>query len=201
MSLRVRLALLAAALVALFVVFGVLGVVSRDDVQDLIDPLGGWGAPVYVLLSAVLGSLLVPGPLLATLSGVLFGTWLGFAVTLASSVLAALMGLAVGRRVGQVDWKHRELLERRGLWAVVVQRLLPGIPDAPLNYVAGVVGVRAWHLALGTAIGVAPRAFAYTALGDALGNRSTAQAVASVVLLGLTAVLGLVVARHAIRAE
>ena len=37
------------------------------------------------------------------------------------------------------------------------QRLLPGIPDAPLNYVAGAVGVKPWDLALGTAIGVAPR--------------------------------------------
>jgi uncharacterized membrane protein YdjX (TVP38/TMEM64 family) len=149
----------------------------------------------------VLGCLLIPGPVLATLSGVLFGTWLGFVVTLASSVLAALLGLAVGRWAGRLNWRHRELLERRGLWAVVVQRLLPGIPDAPVNYLAGVVGVRAWHLALGTAIGVAPRAFAYTALGDAIGSHSTAQAVGSLVLLGLTAVLGIALARHAVRAE
>jgi uncharacterized membrane protein YdjX (TVP38/TMEM64 family) len=81
---RARLALLALALVALFAVFGVGGVISRDAVQRFIEPLGDWGAPVYVVVSAVLGCLLVPGPLLAALSGALFGVWLGFAVTLAS---------------------------------------------------------------------------------------------------------------------
>jgi uncharacterized membrane protein YdjX (TVP38/TMEM64 family) len=198
MSLRARLALLAAVLLALFVVFGVLQVVSRDDVQGWIDPLGGWGAPVFALLSAVLGCLLVPGPLLAAASGVLFGTWVGFLVTLSSAVLAALMGWAVGKAVGEVDWRYRDLLQRRGLWAVVVQRLLPGVPDAPVNYLAGVAGVRAWHLALGTAIGVAPRAFAYTALGDAIGDRSTAQTVAALALLGVTAIAGLIVAKRAV---
>lgn len=201
LSLRARLALLAALLLALFVAFGVLGVVSGDDVRGWIGPLGGWGAPVYAVLSAVLGCLLVPGPLLAAVSGVLFGTWVGFVVTLASSVLAALIGLTIGRATGEVDWRHRDLLRRRGLWAVVAQRLAPGIPDAPVNYLAGVVGVRARDLALGTVIGVAPRAFAYTALGDAIGDRSMAQTVASLALLGLTAVAGILVARRTLRAN
>ena len=56
--------------------------------------------------------------------------------------------------------------------------------------------MKPWDLALGTAIGVAPRAFAYTALGDAIGDRSTAQLVASLVLLGLTGLLGLVLAKR-----
>jgi uncharacterized membrane protein YdjX (TVP38/TMEM64 family) len=196
MSTRLRLALLAAVLLALFVVFGVVRVVSQDDVQGWIEPLGDWGAPAFAVLSALLGCALVPGPLLAAASGLLFGTWLGFAVTLTSSVLAALIGWEIGRRTGTVEGPHRAFLERRGLWAVIVQRLLPGIPDAPLNYVAGAVGVKPWDLALGTAIGVAPRAFAYTALGDAVGDRSTAQLVASLVLLGLAGILGLVLARR-----
>jgi uncharacterized membrane protein YdjX (TVP38/TMEM64 family) len=104
----------------------------------------------------------------------------------------------VGRGAGEVDTRLRPFLQRRGLWAVVAQRLAPGIPDAPVNYLAGVLGVRARDLALGTAIGVAPRAFAYTALGDAIGDRSTAQTVASLALLAATAVAGLVVARRAL---
>jgi uncharacterized membrane protein YdjX (TVP38/TMEM64 family) len=141
---------------------------------------------------------MVPGPLLAAASGVLFGTWVGFVVTLTSAVLAAVIGWAVGRRTGELQHRHRGLLERRGLWAVVVQRLAPGIPDAPFNYLAGSAGVRLRDLALGTAIGVAPRAFAYTSLGDAIGDRSTAQLVLSLALLGLTAIAGLIVARRAL---
>jgi uncharacterized membrane protein YdjX (TVP38/TMEM64 family) len=163
-NVRARLALLAAALTALFVVFGVLRVVSREDVEGWIDPLGSWGAPAYAVLSAVLGCLLVPGPLLAAVSGALFGTWLGFAVTLVSAVLSALLGLAIGRGTGRV--RAPDVVQRQGLLVVVVQRLLPGLPDAPFNYVAGSLGIRAWHIALGTFIGVAPRALAYTAIGD-----------------------------------
>ena len=60
------------------------------------------------------------------------------------------------------------------------------------------IGVTPRDLALGTVIGIALRAFAYTALGDAIGSRSTVQAVASLALLALTAVLGLVVAKRAL---
>ena len=80
MTTRIRLALLAAVLLVLFVVFGVLRVVPQDDVRSWIEPLGNWGAPAYAVISALLGCILVPGPLLAAVSGVLFGTWLGFAV-------------------------------------------------------------------------------------------------------------------------
>jgi uncharacterized membrane protein YdjX (TVP38/TMEM64 family) len=165
MSTHARLALLSAALLALFLVFGLLGVVSREDVRTWIEPLGVWGAPVFAVVSAVLGCVFVPGPLLAAVSGVLFGTWLGFAVSLVSAVLCALLGMAIGRRTAEVHGRARELVQRRGLAAVVAQRLAPGVPDAPFNYVAGTIGVRARDLALGTAIGVAPRALAYTALG------------------------------------
>ena len=170
MTLRARLALLTAVLLVAFVAFGVFGVVSREELRDWVEPLGAWGAPVFAVVSAVLGCLLVPGPLLAAVSGVLFGTWVGFLVTLASSVLAALIAMTVGRMVGQADWRHRDLLRRRGLWAVIVQRLVPGLPDTPFNYAAGVAGVRVHHLALGTAIGVAPRALGYAALGSWLWN-------------------------------
>jgi uncharacterized membrane protein YdjX (TVP38/TMEM64 family) len=199
MSTRARLASLAAVLLALFVVFGVVRVVSQDDVQSWIEPLGNWGAPVYAVISALLGCMLVPGPLLAAVSGVLFGTWLGFAVTLTSSVLAALIGWEIGRRTGAIEGPHRAFLERRGLWAVIVQRLLPGIPDAPVNYLAGAVGVKPWDLALGTAIGVAPRAFAYTALGGSLGDLTSPEALAAVVVLVVMAACGLALARRDLR--
>jgi len=210
MSARARLALLTLVLLALFVVFGVSGSISRADVRGIIEPLGGWGAPVYVVVAALLGCLLVPGPLLAAVSGVLFGTWAGFAVTLASAVLAALVGMAIGHAAGGRGARElggermaavRAWVARRGLWAVIVQRLLPGIPDAPVNYAAGLAGVRAWHLAAGTAIGVAPRALAYPALGDAIGDRSTTQTLASLALLGATAIAGLVLARRALTAS
>jgi uncharacterized membrane protein YdjX (TVP38/TMEM64 family) len=197
---RLRLALLAAGVLVLFGVFGLGGVVSRADVRSLVDGAGDWGAP--------LGALLVPGPLLAAVSGALFGTLTGFVVTVTSAVLSAVLAFGVGRQVGRDG--ARELggarfaavdawVQRRGLWAVIVQRLLPGVPDAPVNYAAGLLRLRLRDLALGTAIGVAPRALAYTALGDSFDDLGSPTAIAAIALLGATAILGLVVGRRALR--
>ena len=40
-----------------------------------------------------------------------------------------------------------EALQRNGTVAVIVQRLAPGIPDAPFSYAAGVVGIGVGQIA------------------------------------------------------
>lgn len=203
---RARLALLVVGLAVLYVVFGLLRVVSQEDVRGLVEGAGAAGPLVFVVVSAVLGALLIPGPLLSAASGVLFGTALGFVVSLAAAVLSSLLALAVGRLAARRDVQRmggerlrslEAFLARRGLLAVVVQRLLPLIPDGPVNYAAGAVGLRAWHLAAGTAIGVAPRAFAYTALGDSLDDLDLTSPLALVALGVLLAAfaVGLALAR------
>ena len=201
---RARLALLVAGLAVLYVVFGLLRVVSQEEVRGLVEGAGAGAPLVFVVVSAVLGALLIPGPLLSAASGVLFGTALGFAVSLAAAVLSSLLALAVGRlaarrdvqRVGGERLRSLEaFLARRGLLAVVVQRLLPLIPDGPVNYAAGAVGVRAWHLAAGTAIGVTPRAFAYTALGDSLDDLTSPLAFVALGVLLAAFAVGLALAR------
>ena len=90
-------------------------------------------------------------------------------------------------------------VRRHGTLAVVAQRLAPVAPDGPFNYAFGVAGVTAWPLVLGTLIGSAPRAFAYTALGGSLGDlRSPAAIVALVVLVGM-ALAGAVLLRRDLR--
>lgn len=158
---------------------------SRDDVTGAIEPLGPFAPAAYVLVGGVLGMLFVPGPLLAGVSGALFGTGTGFVVTTCSAVLSATLSSWLSRRAGSrpVDTVSGEqvtaliaLARRRGFLVVVVQRWIPGIPDAPLSYVFGAVGISVPMVALGTLVGSAPRAFAYTALGDAAvtGNGSLA---------------------------
>jgi uncharacterized membrane protein YdjX (TVP38/TMEM64 family) len=202
---RARLALLVAGLAALYVAFAGFEVVSRTEVERVVAGTGVLGPLVFMALSAVLGALLLPGPLLSAASGLLFGTALGFVVTLGAAVLSALLAHAVGRLVarrGAVELispgRQRALegwLERRGLGAVVVQRLIPGIPDGPVNYVAGALGVRRWHLAAGTAIGSAPRTFAYAALGDSLDDLTSPLALLAIGVLLAAFVVGLALVR------
>ncbi len=171
-----RLSLLVLVLGAIGATTVVLSPVSRADVARLIEPFGPAAPAAYVVVSALLGMAFVPGPLLAGVSGALFGTGTGFVVTTSSAVLGAVLSAAVSRRAGgpPVTTLSGErtaalvaLARRRGLVVVVLQRWVPGVPDAPFSYVFGAIGLALPTVALGTLLGSAPRAFAYTALGDA----------------------------------
>jgi uncharacterized membrane protein YdjX (TVP38/TMEM64 family) len=198
-----RLVLLTVVLAGLLAVAWIVRPFSEDEVRDFVEPAGALAPLAYVAVAGVLGALLIPGPMLAGASGLLFGTATGFAATLAASVVAALIARWAGRRAGREAFEatagERPLalaktVREHGLPAVVVQRLAPVIPDGPFNYAFGVAGIAAWPLVLGTLIGSAPRAFAYTALGDSIGHGASPLAVVAVAVVVLTGALGTVVA-------
>jgi uncharacterized membrane protein YdjX (TVP38/TMEM64 family) len=195
-----RLAAVTAALLAAFLAFWVLDLVDRDDVRSLVEPFGPLAAPAYVVVAALLGLALVPGPLLAATSGVLFGAAAGTAVTLASAVLSSVLGVLAARRaIGPPPPRLERLAalaERHGFVAVVVQRLAPAIPDAPATYAFGVLRVRVWQIALGTLVGSAPRSFSYTSIGASLDDPGSPLALAGIGGLVVTAVVGAILARR-----
>ncbi|MFZ3302439.1 MAG: VTT domain-containing protein, partial [Mycobacterium sp.] len=91
------------------------------------------------------------------------------------------------------------LIERRGLWAVVGQRFIPGLSDALASYAFGAFGVPLWQMAVGALIGSVPRAFVYTALGASIGNRSPVLAYAAIGVWCVTAVVGAFAAHSGFR--
>ena len=192
-----RLVALSVVLVALFAVFWIVRPISEDDVRDTIEPFGWAAAPMFVVLAGVLGAALVPGPLLAGASGLLFGTLTGFFVTLGAAVVTALLGCFVGARVARRSPVRGTALATRvrehGTVSVVVQRLAPVVPDGPFNYAFGVAGVSAWPLVLGTLIGSSPRAFAYTALGDSVDDGATPLVFVAVGVVVVTGAVGALV--------
>jgi uncharacterized membrane protein YdjX (TVP38/TMEM64 family) len=199
-----RLVALCVALVALFAVFWILRPISERDVRDAVDAVGVAAAPTFVVLAGMLGALLVPGPLLAGASGLLFGTVSGFFVTLASAVLAALIACGIGARAARGapvrDAALAVSVRRHPVVAVVAQRLMPVVPDGPFNYAFGVAGVSAWPLVVGTLIGSSPRAFAYTALGDSVDDPWSPLALVAIGVVVLTGAVGLLVAVRVRRA-
>ena len=180
--------------------------------RDWIEPLGAGAAPAFVVVSAALGAALVPGPLLAATSGLLFGAVLGTAVTLAASTLSAVVSLLLGRGAARAEVERRAvdrerltaliaLARRHGALAVGLQRLAPLIPDAPASYAFGAVGVRVWQIALGTVIGSAPRAFSYTSIGASLDDPSGPLAIAGWAGVVVTGLVGLLLGRRFYRAR
>ena len=205
----VRLVVFAGLLLGMFYLVAVARVIDVETVRRAITASGAAAPLAYVVVSAVLGALFVPGSILAAGSGLLFGPVLGVFVTLGAAVGTAIVASRVGRRAGRdsarvllgTDRAERvdALIERRGLWAVVGQRFIPGISDALASYAFGAFGVPLWQMAIGSFIGSAPRAFAYTALGASIANRSSALAYTAIAVWCVTAVVGAFAARRGYR--
>jgi uncharacterized membrane protein YdjX (TVP38/TMEM64 family) len=190
----------------LFYLLAVKHVVDIEDVRRTVKATGPAAPLTYIVVSAVLGAIFVPGSILAAGSGLLFGPVVGVFVTLGASVGTAIVASLVGRRAGRdsaralLGSKRADridaMIERRGLWAVVGQRFVPGLSDALASYAFGAFGVPLWQMAIGAFVGSAPRAFAYTALGASIGNRSTALAYAAIAVWCVTAIVGAFAARR-----
>lgn len=205
----VRLAVFIAFLLVLFYLLAIKHVVDVEAVRRTVAATGPAAPLAYVVVSAVLGAVFVPGPILAASSGLLFGPVLGVFVTLGATVGTAVVASLVGRRAGRESARALlgtsraervdALIERGGLWAVVGQRFVPGISDALAAYAFGAFGVPLWQMAVGAFIGSVPRAFVYTSLGASIGNRSAPLAYAVIVVWCVTAIVGAFAARRGYR--
>ena len=204
-----RLALFVGFLLTLFYFVSVRRVVDIEEVRDVIAKAGPVAPLVYIPISAMLAAIFVPGPLLAAGSGFLFGPVLGTVVTLSSTVLTAMLAALVGRHAGREsalaligpEWAARidTQIQRRGLWAVVGQRFIPGISDALASYSFGAFGLPLWQMAAGAAIGSVPRAFVYTALGASISDLNSPLAYAAIAVWCLTAIIGAFAAHRGYR--
>lgn len=200
---RARLVVLVVAFVGISVALHLSGWGGPRQLQDAVESAGWAGVVVFVLGYAVLVLAPTPASVLTILGGALFGLWWGTLLAWAGAVLGATGGFLVGRRLGRssVDRLLRgrlrqadAVLSDHGLVAVLAVRLLPLFPFTPLNYAAGLLGVRLRDYLIGTAVGIVPGAFAYAAVGASGADpRGIALGVGGLVAL---AVLGGAVGRR-----
>jgi uncharacterized membrane protein YdjX (TVP38/TMEM64 family) len=198
-----RLAVLAATVGGLFAVVALSGGLSSHRISDALDGLGWAGPLVFVAVSSALTVALFPGPLLAGASGLLFGTAVGTPTAIVAATLGASAAFLVSRRfgAGAVDELsgHRvqvvqDAIAARGFLAVLYARILPLMPYTLVNYAAGLTRIPLVVFGAATAIGCAPRAFAYVALGGSLGNLGSPEALVAFGVLVAMGLGGLVVA-------
>jgi uncharacterized membrane protein YdjX (TVP38/TMEM64 family) len=208
---RLRLAVFATTVLGLFVAATVSGLLpDADEVRDWGDGLG-WIGPIAFIPAAAVGlCLFVPGPVLAGAAGLLFGTAGGTPVALAFIVLGAVMQMSISRYLagdaaeqllpGRIKRFDRFIAER-GFWAVFYMRLAPAIPYNLVNYGAGLTRLKLRAMAAGTAVGAAPRSFAWVALGGNLDDLGSTEAKVAIALLVVMAVTGALLARHQLAQE
>lgn len=197
MSPRLRLVVLLLGVGVAAVLVFVSVARSPERVRDLVDGHGVLGPALFVVCSALLSCAFFPGPLLAGASGLLFGTALGTPVSIAAGTAAAVLACTLSRHGarpvveelgGRRIRRWRDWVDRRGFVAVLYARLAPAMPFTAINYAAGLTRLPLGLFAGATAIGIAPRAFAYTALGGSLHDLGRPEAI---VALGVLVVMGL----------
>jgi uncharacterized membrane protein YdjX (TVP38/TMEM64 family) len=205
-----RLGGLVGALSLLFLLFLVGDVLDPDRIRAWIDPAGVAAPLAYVVVGGVLGAVLVPGAALAAAAGLLFGPVAGALVSLPSAVLTAVLARGASARAGgsSLDAISGERLgaitafaRRHGFSAVVVQRLLPVIPDGPFSHAFGLAGVRTRDVALGTLVASGPRAFSYALLGANADDLTGPKALIAIAINVATGLTGLVLAAVVVRRE
>lgn len=203
-----RLASLALVVGTAFLVIALSGSLSADRVRDWVDGLGAAGPLLFIPLSACLTIALFPGPLLAGASGLLFGTALGTIVSIVSATLGATLAFCLSRW-----WAHdavaslagprllalRAWIGRRGFLSVLSARIVPGLPYGLVNYAAGMTPVLLRSFVVATAIGVAPRTFAYTALGGSLSDLGSPEALVAFGVIATMALGGALLAVRGVR--
>lgn len=174
-----RLAGLAALIGAVAIVGHASGAatVTTHQLREWVRDFARMAPLVFIGLFLVLNTLGLPAPVLGAVGGATFGLIEGSAVTLSAMTVTACIQFLLCRRLGGEGLRKRlgarlgrigPLLERRGALSVAAGRLVPG-PFSELNMAAGLTPLTFRDFALGTMLGCAPKAAAWSAVGAALG--------------------------------
>lgn len=151
-----------------------------ERLRAAFEGMGLWAPAAYVALVTVECVVApIPGLLLYAPGGMVFGPWLGGALSLTGNVCGAGLASAVARRAAaqwvSVQWRERFLsssshvrlrgeLERRGAWWVFWLRLNPLTSSDLVSYAAGLAGLPPRKVMLATGVGMAPLCFVQSAV-------------------------------------
>jgi uncharacterized membrane protein YdjX (TVP38/TMEM64 family) len=149
---------------------------SGDAALEWIRGWGAWGwAAVMVLLCADL-FLPLPGTGVMSAAGLVYGAWIGGAISAAGSFLSGMLAYGLSRLFGQALARklagegelerNEEVFRRRGAWLVVLSRGLPLLPEV-VACLAGLSRMPLGRFAVALLCGCVPMGFAYAAIGAA----------------------------------
>jgi uncharacterized membrane protein YdjX (TVP38/TMEM64 family) len=170
-----------AAVIVAAAVFGYIyrDSLSREGVQAFIEGFGVWAPLVFMAVYMAATVLFLPGSVFTLAGGALFGVWEGTAYSLGGATVGATLAFLLARYVA-ADWvaekaggRLRRIIdgvEQEGWRFVAFTRLVPVFPFNLLNYALGLTRIPAIQYVLASLVCMAPGAFAYAYLGDALAQ-------------------------------
>jgi len=131
-----------------------------------------WLVGIALLLADLL--LPIPGTIVMSALGAVYGVWLGGFIAAAGSMLAGMFGYGVGRFfnegfakrwLGERDFeKGKSLFQRGGEWVVAMSRALPILPEV-LACMAGLLRMPFGKFVFALACGSMPMGFLFAWIG------------------------------------
>ncbi len=174
--------------------------ITVQGVKEYVLGFGTSSFLVYILIYAVGTLVSIPGTILTFVGAILFGTWLGTALTVIGATVGASAAFFAARWLGRdfvQDLLHgkfkafQKQVEKHAFKGILFLRLVPVFPFIALNYASGLIKMKFRDYFLATLIGIVPGTFVYTYLfatwGDAvlMGTFSWQQALTPELLLPL----------------
>ncbi|MBD2716192.1 TVP38/TMEM64 family protein [Microvirga sp. STR05] len=150
---------------------------EQARISAWMEQFGNWGPVVLVGLMVVQMFLFVVNVVALILVAVLaYGPWWGSLLALAGVVMASTVGYGLGRLMGEsfvarllgrsTEKKVIGIVERYGVWAVVIARLSPALSDDAISFVAGTARMGYWKFMGATVAGVVPLIALLAYLGE-----------------------------------
>ena len=137
-------------------------------------------ASIFLLSYVLTAALSLPqGALLTVTGGLLFGTVLGFILTIIGAttgasillvVLRTAFGATLGRQRRRIPEKLQARLARDGFSYLLALRLVPLFPFWLVNLAAAVAGIRLVVFVPATLLGIAPVSFAMSWIGAGIND-------------------------------
>lgn len=162
----------------------------------------GWAWLLGILLLMADLLLPIPGTVVMSALGAVYGFWIGGLLSAIGSMLAGMLGYGVGRFfdekfakrwLGEKDFeKGKSLFERSGAWVVAMSRALPILPEV-IACIAGLLRMPFGTFVIALACGSVPMGFLFAWIGT-MGREQPAWGLAfslgvPVVLWGVAAVM------------
>ncbi|MCL4504267.1 MAG: TVP38/TMEM64 family protein, partial [Deltaproteobacteria bacterium] len=173
-----KMALIKAAILAVFVVAAILAVrytsikdfLTVSRLGSLLETAGWWAPLAFILIYAAGICLFIPGTLLTTLGAAIFGPYWGFLYVWIAAMLGAAGAFLIGRYLGREFAasligdrlrQYDDAIERNGFATVLYLRLVY-FPFTPMNFGMGLTKVRFRDYLWGTGLGILVGTFIFT---------------------------------------
>lgn len=193
----------------ILIVVVIVGISLFCDVQshllrffEWLDHIGGWAAPLFILVDMLVVVLVLPGVVLTLGAGFMFGVLKGSLYVIIGTTLGATIAFIIaryflGEKTARFFLTHSKLevmddvIKHEGLKIVLLTRLVPFFPFKLSNYFFGLTQVSLHHFFFGVLFGIIPITVSNVYIGSlaadlaTLGSRSASRTNAEWAIYGI----------------